>query len=114
MLRELTEAVEALSAQRPVGLVLEDLPWSDGSTLDWLASVVRRREVAQLLVLGTYRSAEAVMQGHPVEHSFAWAARLRRLAQDYGRLPETLAGFHFLVFAMLMLTCVVALMVQNA
>ena len=31
-----------------------------------------------------------------VERSFAWAARFRRLARDYERLPSTLAGLHFL------------------
>ena len=34
------------------------------------------------------------------ERSFAWAARFRRLARDYERLPETLAGLHFVAFAM--------------
>jgi transposase len=48
-----------------------------------------------------------------VERSFAWASRFRRLARDYERLPETLAGFHFLVFAILMLTRFVALMTQS-
>lgn len=38
-----------------------------------------------------------------VEHSFAWMSRLRRLARDYERLPQTLAGLHFLAFSMLML-----------
>jgi transposase len=38
-----------------------------------------------------------------VERSFAWAARFRRLAKDYERLPETVAGLHFVVFACLML-----------
>ena len=38
-----------------------------------------------------------------VERSFAWAARFRRLARDYERLPATVAGLHFLVFALLML-----------
>ena len=38
-----------------------------------------------------------------VERSFAWAARFRRLARDYERLAETLAGFHYLAFACLML-----------
>lgn len=37
-----------------------------------------------------------------VERSFAWATRFRRLARDYERLPETLAGLHFVAFAMLM------------
>jgi transposase len=49
-----------------------------------------------------------------VERSFAWAARFRRLARDYERLPETLAGFHFLVFAILMLVRIVTLMRQSA
>ena len=34
-----------------------------------------------------------------VERSFAWAARFRRLARDYERLPETLAGLHLVVLA---------------
>lgn len=38
-----------------------------------------------------------------VERSIAWTARFRRLARDYERLPETLAGLHFVVFATLML-----------
>ena len=37
-----------------------------------------------------------------VERSFAWAARFRRLARDYERLPQTLKGLHFIAFAMLM------------
>ncbi len=37
-----------------------------------------------------------------VERSFAWAARFRRLARDYERLPTTLAGLHFLAFICLM------------
>jgi transposase len=38
-----------------------------------------------------------------VERSFAWAARFRRLARDYERLPDTIAALHFVVFAILML-----------
>ncbi len=38
-----------------------------------------------------------------VERSFAWAARFRRLARDYERLASTLAGYHWLAFASLML-----------
>jgi transposase len=39
-----------------------------------------------------------------VERSFAWAARFKRLARDYERLPETLTAMHFVVFSMLMLS----------
>ena len=59
MLRELTESLETLSATYPLLVVLEDLHWSDTATLDWLGSVARRRMPARLVVLGTYRPAEA-------------------------------------------------------
>ena len=44
-----------------------------------------------------------------VERSFAWLTRFRRLARDFERLPETLAGLHYLAFACLMLTRAVKL-----
>lgn len=49
-----------------------------------------------------------------VERSFAWATRFRRLARDYERLPETLAGLHFLAFATLMLKRFVELMAHSS
>jgi transposase len=49
-----------------------------------------------------------------VERSFGWAARFRRLARDYERLPETLAGLHFLAFAILMVKNVVELVVHSS
>jgi transposase len=39
-----------------------------------------------------------------VERSFAWAARFRRLARDYERLPQTFAGLHWLAYLTLMLS----------
>ena len=42
-----------------------------------------------------------------VERSFGWMSRFRRLARDYERLPETLAGLHYLAFVILMLKNVV-------
>ena len=50
-----------------------------------------------------------------VERSFGWAARFRRLARDYEKLPQTLAGLHYVAFAMLMLPHLpdVISMIQN-
>jgi transposase len=48
-----------------------------------------------------------------VERSFAWMARFRRLARDYERLAETLAGLHFVAFAILMIHRFVSFMVQS-
>jgi DNA-binding winged helix-turn-helix (wHTH) protein len=64
MLRELAEVLEVLTAARPLVLVLEDLHWSDRATLEWLAYVVRRRDPARLLILGTYRPVDMIVHAH--------------------------------------------------
>ena len=56
MLREMLEALDALGATAPVVLVLEDLHWADDSTLDLIAALLRRREPARLLLIGTFRA----------------------------------------------------------
>ena len=86
MLRELAEAVEGLAVLRPVVLVLEDLHWSDGATVDWLAYVARRREGARLLIVGTYRPAEAVAHAHSVR-------RVRQELQVHGQGVELPLGY---------------------
>jgi len=48
-----------------------------------------------------------------VERSFAWAARFRRLANDDERLPEVVAGLHFLAFVSLMLHRLVTVAAQS-
>jgi DNA-binding winged helix-turn-helix (wHTH) protein/predicted ATPase len=57
-LRELTLAVEAMSADFPLLVKLEDIHWSDASTLDWLAHIARRPEPARLMVLAAFRPAD--------------------------------------------------------
>lgn len=49
-----------------------------------------------------------------VERSFGWMARFRRLARDYERLSETLAGLHFIAFAVLMAKRFIEFMAQSA
>lgn len=49
-----------------------------------------------------------------IERSFAWMARFRRLARDYERLAKTLAGLHFIAFAILMAHRFISFMVQSA
>ena len=66
MLREIVETLELISQEMTLVFVLEDLHWSDPSTIDLLDALARRREPARLLVLGTYRRGEAVAQQHPV------------------------------------------------
>ena len=52
MLREMSEAIEALTADHPLILVLEDLHWSDSSTLALLAALAQRTPPAKLLMIG--------------------------------------------------------------
>src|SRR5262249_17995091 len=66
MLREIAEAIEALTAERPLVLVFEDLHWSDSSTLELLAYLARRRERARLLGVGPSRPPEGALSGHPL------------------------------------------------
>ena len=49
-----------------------------------------------------------------VERSFGWTTRFRHLARAYDRLSETLAGLHFLAFAMLLVQRFVTFMVESA
>src|SRR5262245_46012078 len=67
MLRELAEVVEIMAAEVPLVLWLEDLHWSDPSTVDWLGYLARRPGRARVLVLGSYRPGEALTRGHPLE-----------------------------------------------
>ncbi len=67
MLRELATAIEVFTDGQALVLVLEDLHWSDYSTLDLLAVLGRRREPARLLVLGTYRPEDVLRQAHPLQ-----------------------------------------------
>jgi hypothetical protein len=46
--------------------------------------------------------AEFVFCEQSIERNFAWASRFRRLVKDYERLPETVAGLHFVANACLM------------
>ncbi|MDQ4076999.1 MAG: protein kinase, partial [Chloroflexota bacterium] len=66
MLREMVEVIETVAAERPLLLVLEDLHWSDYSTLDLLSWLARRHEPARLLLLGTYRPSTVQLHDHPL------------------------------------------------
>jgi DNA-binding winged helix-turn-helix (wHTH) protein/tetratricopeptide (TPR) repeat protein len=66
MLRELAQTLEVLTAEQPLILWLEDLHWSDYSTLDLVSTLARRREAARLLVIGTYRPVNVLLSDHPL------------------------------------------------
>jgi DNA-binding winged helix-turn-helix (wHTH) protein/predicted ATPase len=66
MLRELSDALEAITVHVPLVLSLEDLHWSDVSTLNWIASFAQRPESARLLLIGTLRPIPATGSESPL------------------------------------------------
>jgi DNA-binding winged helix-turn-helix (wHTH) protein/predicted ATPase len=66
MLREIATFLEAMATDSTAVLVLEDLHWSDTATVEFLASLAQRPDPAHLLILATYRPAEASVQDHPI------------------------------------------------
>jgi DNA-binding winged helix-turn-helix (wHTH) protein/tetratricopeptide (TPR) repeat protein len=60
MLREMAEALEALTEEAPLALVLEDLHWGDESSLNLISYLAQRHRPARLLLIATYRPAEVM------------------------------------------------------
>ena len=63
--RELVEALEAYAAEHPLVLVIEDLHWSDASTVALLGLLAQREQAARLLVICSCRPVEAILSQHP-------------------------------------------------
>jgi DNA-binding winged helix-turn-helix (wHTH) protein/tetratricopeptide (TPR) repeat protein len=86
MVREMTEALELLAAETPFLLVLEDLHWSDYSTVDLISALARRRETARLMLIGTYRPVDLILREHPlkaVKHELQVHRQCEELALEY-------------------------------
>jgi DNA-binding winged helix-turn-helix (wHTH) protein/tetratricopeptide (TPR) repeat protein len=67
MVREICEALELITLQTPLVVILEDLHWVDPSTLDLISALARRRESSKLLVVGTYRPVDVVLSQSPLK-----------------------------------------------
>jgi DNA-binding winged helix-turn-helix (wHTH) protein/tetratricopeptide (TPR) repeat protein len=84
-LHRLGGCLAALAAETPLVVVLEDVQWSDYSTLDLLSVIAHGREPARLLVICTLRPADAIVRGHPV-------TRVKRELVRKGLCREVLLG----------------------
>src|SRR5262245_58202853 len=67
MLRELTDALEVLTARHPLVMVLEDLHWSDHATVELVAYLAQRRGPVRLFLIGTYRPVDVLVSCHPLK-----------------------------------------------
>lgn len=98
-------AEPARSVQQVTGQPVEVAFVDQGYTGDEAAEAARRQGIR----LDVVKPPEAKRGFVPlprrwvVARGFGWIARFRRLARDDERLAETLAGLHFIVFAILML-----------
>jgi DNA-binding winged helix-turn-helix (wHTH) protein len=72
MVREFCEAIEVITHDIGLVLILEDLHWADNSTLDVLSMVARRRNPAKFLLVGTFCPEDLLLSESP----------LRTLKQD--------------------------------
>jgi DNA-binding winged helix-turn-helix (wHTH) protein/tetratricopeptide (TPR) repeat protein len=61
MLREIAEALEALTATTPLVLFLDDLHWSDDATLDFVGLMARRSGASRLLLVAAYRPVDVAL-----------------------------------------------------
>ena len=105
MLREMGDALEVLSSDLPLVLILEDLHWSDYSTLDLISYVATKRHPARLMLIGTYRTVELIVSGHPlkaVKRELLAKQQCRELPLEYlsedavlGYLSGRFAGHQF-------------------
>ncbi len=81
LLREFCVAIEHLTKEQPLILVLEDLHWADSATVDLIGALAERADPACLLLICTYRSVDAAIHDHPI-------APLRRSLQRHGAAAE--------------------------
>ena len=66
MVREICEALEAITSETPLVLLLEDLHWADPSTLDLISALARQRGPARFVLLGTYRPVDVALSQSPL------------------------------------------------
>lgn len=97
---QLAQAVQA-AVEEPVQVAFVDQGYTGAEPAEAAAKAGLRLEVIKHHE--AKRGFVLLPRRWVVERSFAWAARFRRLARDYERLPETLAAFHWLAFVTLML-----------
>jgi DNA-binding winged helix-turn-helix (wHTH) protein/tetratricopeptide (TPR) repeat protein len=67
-LREMGDALEALSRLSPVVLLLEDMHWADPSSADLLRLLGQRAASRRILILATVRGSEIELDNHPMKN----------------------------------------------
>jgi len=92
-------ALEAVAADAPLLLVLEDLQWADTYTLDLISALARRRAPAKLLVVATVRTLDAAAM--PDSQRLMQELVTRHLSSEICLQPLTLRSMQTLLAAKL-------------
>jgi transposase len=96
----LCEAVQEATGES-VDLAYADQGYTGEETFD---AVAGHKIILEVVKLSEAKKGFVLLPRRwVVERSFGWMARFRRLARDYERLSETLAGLHYVAFSLLML-----------
>ncbi|MDB6106969.1 MAG: transcriptional regulator, putative ATPase, winged helix family [Gammaproteobacteria bacterium] len=88
MLREISEALETITAECPLLLVFEDLQWVDHSTVDLISVLARRQAPAKLMLLATCRPFDLEPRDHPLK-ALAQDLLVHRLGREIAPAPLT-------------------------
>ncbi|HEY6407946.1 MAG TPA: AAA family ATPase, partial [Ktedonobacteraceae bacterium] len=86
----LTHFLLGLADQRPLLLIIEDLHWSDDTSLEFLLFLMRHLGSRPLLLLLTYRSEEV----HPALARFLSALDRERATLEFALTPLTIDEIH--------------------
>jgi transposase len=106
----------AQQVQEVTGEAVEMVFVDQGYTGDQAQEQAEKQGIALMVVKHTEAKNGFVLLSRRwvVERSFGWVARFRRLARDYERLADTLAGLHVVAFVCLMLGKMVAMLGINS
>jgi adenylate cyclase len=80
-----TKVLHSLSALRPIVIVMDDLQWADGASVNLLFHLGRRLAGSRILVLGAYRPSE-VAPGRPSTDAVSAVQTLEPIINEFRRL----------------------------
>jgi tetratricopeptide (TPR) repeat protein len=72
---QVTGFLQALTAERPLAVLLDDLHWMDGASLALLLHLARHTREFPILLLGTYRDVEVPSSLHPLAKAISELGR---------------------------------------
>ena len=84
--REMATLLAEVARRRPLVLLLEDVHWADSSTVDLVSYIGARLDSLPMLLLVSYRDADARASKHPI-------LQVQRELQSKGLASELAVGF---------------------